>query len=163
MQEIQHPGGRDGQDFRAEEAGRLAGAADGVEHSPLDPLILALGGVLGRLEEGIVPQPLPGAIKVQVELQTLGQRLRALGQLAAESGVAGDPPLPAGNARSQASSSGKSPERSQVSAGLTLLRGGSCLTCFMLRYQRISTVPQANPAPKPLNRMWLPGRMRSWR
>ena len=57
---------------------------------------LSRGGVFGRLQIRIRPQPLRGTIEVQVELQALGQRRSPLGKPAAEAVVAGDLLLPLG-------------------------------------------------------------------
>ena len=60
----------------------------------MHPLVLALAHVLGRLQEGIVAQPLRGPIEIEIELQARGQRLGAFGQLALERGIFADPAFP---------------------------------------------------------------------
>ena len=59
----------DGQDLRADEAGRLGRAAGDGHEAAVHPLVLALAHVLGRLQEGIVAQAFRGPIEIEIELQ----------------------------------------------------------------------------------------------
>ena len=62
----------------------------------LHPLIFALADVLGRFQEGVVAEAFRGAIEIEVQLQTGGERLGAFAQLAPERGIFGDAAFPGG-------------------------------------------------------------------
>ena len=80
-EELLHAGGGNGQDFRADVAGRLGRAAGDVDEPALHPLVAAVGRVFGRSQMGVSPQPFAGAIEILVELQARGQRLASVPRL----------------------------------------------------------------------------------
>ena len=84
----------DGQDLRADEAGRLGRAAGDGHEAAMHPLVLAFADVLGRLQEGIVTQALRRPIEIEIKLQAACQRLGAFGQLALKRRVVGKAAFP---------------------------------------------------------------------
>ncbi len=127
-----HPGRGNGEDFRADVAGGLSAAAGGGEKSPLHPLVLVRRRRLRPSSDTHRSAAAP-------------RHDRSPGRTSSTR-PASRPPRPAGRGNrrsgrsasptwktpaSQASSLGKSRERSQVSPGSTLLRGGSRLTFFI--------------------------------
>jgi hypothetical protein len=77
----------------------LRGSAGHVAIAADHALIVAVGRVLGRLQESVRAQALSGPLELDVEVEQPGQRLGVIGKLAAKLVVAGNLLFPCSEAR----------------------------------------------------------------